>query len=145
MTGLANENTTIFTHHSWMEESEIAVQVTDLSLTTGMRTVDDLTFNSKLLVRIHHSPKKSISRLNKRDQAKFFKIKWNATNITNTVPTVTLTISFRWMAFCSESRAVAVRFSLRRCSACGRTDTTLPCMFNICQQKIKSLINKIFV
>ena len=44
---------------------------------------------------------------------------------------MTLTISFRWIEFCSESRATACLFSLLLLIAWGRTWTTLPCMFSI--------------
>lgn len=45
-------------------------------------------------------------------------------------PSITLTMSFTWMLFCSESRATAKRLSFFRVTAWCLTVTTFPYMFS---------------
>lgn len=51
-------------------------------------------------------------------------------SLTECGPSMTLTMSFTWMLFCSESRATAKRLSFRLFTAWCRTVSTLPCMLS---------------
>ena len=42
----ADENAAIFHHHPRVEKGEVAIKMFDLSLTTGVRTVDHLAIKS---------------------------------------------------------------------------------------------------
>lgn len=63
---------------------------------------------------------------------------WNAADgqeiiLTEWGPSMTLTMSFTWMLFCSESRATAKRLSFFRVTAWCLTVTTFPYMFSTCR------------
>ena len=56
--------------------------------------------------------------------------RWTKLILTEWGPSMTLTMSFTWILFCSESRATAKRLSFFRVTAWCLTVTTFPYMFS---------------
>lgn len=109
--GLADKHATILHQFLAVQEGEAAEEMANLAFPAldGGRTVSSWPRSTPNLSAV-------------TDGTKLILTEWG--------PSMTLTMSFTWILFCSESRATAKRLSFFRVTAWCLTVTTFPYMFS---------------
>lgn len=134
VSGLADEHASVLHQLLTVEESEASEEVTNLAFTALQENRRHTCAVVNMLLsrgyfKFYNRTLKMLL-MNRLNQKMYSDTTESAVALTECGPSMTFTISFTWMLFCSESSATAKRLSFRRFTAWWRTVSTFPCMFN---------------